>query len=130
MKRTFLSLLLIFSCSPAWASDFTPLMLMMLVPYVIVGALILLPAWLGTRHVKNIWIKAIVRAVGLALVFTPTYTSGGSGQMLSVALYDLILSAFGDDPVYGEQALINAAVASVVLFIVLVVIYRADSGRG
>ncbi len=105
-------------------------MLMMLVPYVILGSVILAPIWLGTRSVKNVWIKAILRALGLALVFTPTYTNGGSGQMVSVALYDIILSSLGDDSVYVKRALINAAVASVVLFIVLLVKYRADSGRG
>lgn len=79
----------------------------------------------GPRAVKYILIKAGFRALGLALVFTPTYTPGGNGRMLSVVLYDLILSAFGADPVYGEQALINAAVAGVIMFIVLVVKFRA-----
>lgn len=79
--------------------------------------------WFTTAKIPATWIRIPVRVFGISLVFTPTYTAGGNGQMLSVALYDIIFSGFGADPAYARQALVNATIASAIIT-VSVLLYR------
>lgn len=69
-------------------------------------------------------IKALPRAVAVAIVFAPTRTKGGNGQAVSVALYDFIICLFDADPVYARQAAANAAVAALVVWPLLGLHYR------
>jgi len=90
-------------------------MLMMLVPYAFAAVLVWAITWPTTSGVSVWWIKVLIRTLGLCLIFTPTHTAGGNGQMLSVALYDLVISGIGGDPVYAKQAIINALIATVAI---------------
>ena len=116
---------------PAIASDFSLLMWLLLIPCAIYSGLVWLITWLCTAHLKPPWMKTTIRVVGACLVLTPTHTRGGNGQPLSIAAYDMVLSAFGGDPVYALQALINAGIASVlVLAIVLPTRHYARRNKG
>jgi hypothetical protein len=99
----------------AHASNFSILMWLLLVPYAILALIVWAITWLTTVDLQVPWLKVVIRTLGLCLIFTPTFTAGGNGQMLSVALYDIVMAGLGGDPVYARQALVNAGIATVVV---------------
>jgi len=115
----------------ASASDFTPLMVLLLVPFAIVALIVWALTWPTTSRLEIWWLKVVIRSFGICFIFTPTHTAGGNGRMLSVALYDMVGSAIGADPVYAKQALINALVATAIvsaLFIAGTIVQRRREG--
>jgi hypothetical protein len=122
-KITAIALLVLYSQS-ALASDFSILMWMLLVPFGILALVIWASTWLTTSELKPFWMKAAIRTFGMCLIFTPTHTGGGNGKMYSVALYDIVMSGFGGDPIYAKQAMLNVVVATVVVTVVAILAAR------
>mgnify|MGYP001363323467 CR=1 FL=1 len=130
MNKMTVPVLAVLLASPAaLASDFSPLMWLLLVPYVIAALAVWAVTWFMTAKIRAAWIRIPVRVFGISLVFTPTYTAGGNGQMLSVALYDIIFSGFGADPAYARQALVNATIASVIITVSALLYQRGVRGQ-
>lgn len=115
IKQRLLFILALAFSSVAAASDFTPLMIFLLVPFAIVALLIWVLTWLTTKNMQPLYLKILIRTFGLCLIFTPTHTAGGNGKMVSVALYDIVFSSLGGDSYYAVQAIINALVLTLVL---------------
>jgi hypothetical protein len=90
-------------------------MLLFLVPYAIAACVFFLLTWVVSRKCHGP-IKALWRSIGVSIVFAPTHTSGGNGQMWSVELYDIILSFLGDDPIYAKVAIWHALLCSIMLW--------------
>lgn len=114
-----LALALFVSPKGAVASDFSPIMWLLLIPFAVFAGLVFLATLLCTRHMKRPWAITTIRIAVGCMVLTPTYTRGGNGQSLSVAGYDILLSAFGGDPVYAAHAMANAGVATLALLALL-----------
>jgi len=117
----------------ASASDFTPLMVLLLIPFAIVALIVWALTWPTTAGLKIWWLRIMIRSFGICLIFTPTHTVGGNGRMLSVALYDMVGSAIGADPIYAKQALVNALVATAVVsavFIAGTIVQKRREGDG
>jgi hypothetical protein len=106
----------------AVASDFGPLMALLLIPFALLALVVWAVTWLPTTGMKTLWLKVVIRVFGVCLIFAPTYTPGGNGRMLSVSLYDFVFSALGGDPDYARQAVINVLIASVVVSVVVLLI--------
>lgn len=110
----------------AQASDFSIVMWLLMIPFAFLALVVWGITWQGTAAMKNGWLKALIRTAGLCLIFTPTYTAGGNGQSLSVALYDVVASMLGGDPEYARQAMVNVCVATpIVSLLVLLGVYLA-----
>lgn len=120
----------------AMASDFSGLMF---IAYAIT-AVIALPIggviYLLTRKVRSIWKRALAWGPLLALVATPLKTAGGNGMSSGPPLLDLVIVAFGGDPVYAVEA-IKALAVSVPAFVGLVALWlwarplpEPDPGQG
>ncbi|MFY2765065.1 hypothetical protein [Arenimonas sp. MALMAid1274] len=106
----------------ALASDFSGLMF---IAYAITAILALPIAgviYLLTRKVKSIWKRALAWGPLLALVATPLKTDGGNGTSSGPPLLDLVIVAFGGDPVYAVEA-IKALAISVPAFVALVALW-------
>ena len=116
MKKIVL-ILSLFIPDVTLASDFSILMWLLLVPFIIASAVVWAITWPLTSEIKNRHFKAIIRIAGLCLIFTPTFTHGGNGQMLSVAMYDFVMSLLGGDVIYAKQALVNVIVATPVVYL-------------
>lgn len=107
--------------SPAsMASDFAPLMMLLFIPFGLAGLGIWAVTWLTTKNTRPMSLKILIRTFGLCLIFTPTHTPGGNGQMVSVALYDIVVSAVGGDSVYASQAIVNALVLTATLTLIII----------
>ena len=113
----------------ALASNFSILMVFLLVPFGISTALVWSLTWWATARMKPALLKTAIRGAGACLVLTPTYTAGGNGQMLSVALYDIVLSALGGDPIYASHALAHAGISTTMVVFVACVRARLP-GKG
>lgn len=106
----------------AMASDFSGLMFI----FYAITAVIALPIggviYLLTRKVRSIWKRALAWGPLLALVATPLKTAGGNGMSSGPPLLDLVIVAFGGDPVYAVEA-IKALAVSVPAFVGLVALW-------
>ncbi|WP_428624343.1 hypothetical protein, partial [Sedimenticola sp.] len=111
--------------STSTASDFTPIMAFLLVPFALAGMGIWAVTWPTTKHTRPMSLKILIRTFGLCLIFTPTHTPGGNGQMASVALYDIVFSALGGDSVYARQAFINVVILTPIIALLLIGIMKA-----
>lgn len=96
--------------SAALASDFSIVMLLILVPFAVLAALIWATTWPTTKGLKPDWLRILIRSFGLCLILTPTFTAGGNGKMVSVALYDIVFSGLGGDSIYAQQAMLNVLI--------------------
>lgn len=115
MQKLSVLILLMAYAEGVWASDFGGLLLLLLIPFSIVALLVWALTWPTTSKLEIFWLKSAIRSFGICLIFTPTYTSGGNGKMLSVALYDMVFSALDGDPIYAKQAMLNVLVATALM---------------
>lgn len=106
----------------ASASDFSGLLIFILIPAIILAFMVWAITWPATRGLKPRWLKTLIRVVGLCLIFTPTHTSGGNGQMLSVAILDIVLSGMGGDEVYAQQAGWNVLISTPVVYVIVLAV--------
>jgi hypothetical protein len=106
----------------AMASDFSGLMFIAYAITAIIAFPIGLVIHLLTRKVKSVWKRALAWGPLLALVATPLKTAGGNGMSSGPPLLDLVIVAFGGDPVYAIEA-IKALAVSVPAFVGLVALW-------
>src|SRR3990167_1249335 len=129
--RTIILLILLCLPGTALASDFSILMWLLLIPFFIGSLIVWAITWPVSAEIENRYVKAIIRIIGLCFILTPTFTSGGNGQMVSVAMYDFVMTLFGGDVVYAKQAFINIVVSIPVVYLLyLLATAKSKSSNG
>mgnify|MGYP006909079853 FL=1 len=113
----------------SYASDFSPIMLFFHGLTLLVGFVICLVAFRGSKGIESSYLRIGIKCAAISICFTPVSISGGNGNFTGFVLEALLVGLLGGDTKYLIYGIGYVVVSFAVIYVFSTLLKKGQERR-